>query len=84
MRHETALPRLASKGFVSAEHRALREIVERGDLTHVDGQAYLVAPVSLATVDALAAFEAEGEDREADPAEAQGDNEPTIASAVWA
>ncbi len=49
-----------------AERRAMREIVERGDLAEVNGQAYLVAPVSAPTIDALAAFEAEGEDREND------------------
>ena len=32
------------------ERRALREIVERGDLAHVDGQAYLVTPVSPETL----------------------------------
>ena len=47
-----------------AERRALREIVEIRDLVEVDGQTCLVAPVSDDTVDALAAFEAEGEDRE--------------------
>ena len=46
------------------ERRALREIVEHGDLTHVDGQAFLIAAVSPATLDTLAAFEAEAEDRE--------------------
>ncbi len=49
-----------------AERRAMREIVERGDLADVAGQQYLVAPVSPTTIDALAAFEAEGEDREND------------------
>ena len=49
-----------------SERRAMREIVERGDLAEVNGQAYLVAPVSAPTIDALAAFEAEGEDREND------------------
>ncbi len=49
-----------------AERRAMREIVERGDLAEVNGQVYLVAPVSAPTIDALAAFEAEGEDREND------------------
>ncbi len=52
------------------ERRALREIVERGGQAHVNGQAYLVAPVSPATIDALAGLEAEAEDREDDPAEA--------------
>ena len=83
MRHQTALPRLASEGFVSAERRALREIVKRGGLALVDGQAYLVVLVSAPTIDALAAFEAEAEDQEDDPDEAQGDDEPTMVSAVW-
>ncbi len=46
------------------ERRALREIVEGGDPADVGGTLYLVAQVSDATIDALAAFEAEGEDRE--------------------
>ena len=65
------------------ERRALREIVERGDLAHVDGQAYLVVPVSPATLDALAAFEAEGEDREDEPVEDQGDDGPSMVSITW-
>ncbi len=44
----------------------MREIVQAGDLTEVDGWRFLVAPVSDATIDVLAAFEAEGEDREND------------------
>ena len=66
------------------ERRALREIIERGDLAHVDGQAYLVAPVSAATIDALAAFSAEGEDLEDEPVEDDGDSEPSIVSTTWA
>ena len=46
------------------ERRALREICETGDLIKENGKTYLVAPVSSKTIDALAAFEAEGEDRE--------------------
>ena len=49
-----------------SERRAMREIVERGDLAEVNGEQFIVAPVSPATIDALAAFEAEGEDREND------------------
>jgi hypothetical protein len=45
------------------ERLAMREIVERGDLIHVDGVTYLVAPVSARCIDGLSAFEAEGEDR---------------------
>ena len=49
-----------------SERRAMREIAQHGDLTEVHGQQFIMAPVSPATVDALAAFEAEGEDREND------------------
>ena len=66
-----------------SEHHALREIVERGDLAVLDGQTYLVAPVSPTTIDTLAVFEAEHEDREDEPVEAQGDDEPSIVSATW-
>ncbi len=65
------------------ERRALREIVERGDLAHVNGQAYLVAPVSPETLDTLAAFEAEGEDREDEPVEDQGDDGPSVVNTTW-
>ena len=58
-----------------AERRAMREIVEAGDLAEVDGQTYLVAPVSSETVDALAAFEAEGEDRENDLCDEPGQDD---------
>ncbi len=55
----------------------MREIAQRGDLAEVDGKHYLVAPVSNATIDALSAFEAEGEDRENDLEDEPGhDNEP--------
>ena len=66
------------------ERRALREIAEHGDLAHVDGQAYLVAPVSTPTIDALAAFEAEGEDREDDLCdEPDQDDEPAVTGVAW-
>ena len=44
-----------------SERRAMREIVERGDLAEVNGEQFIVAPVSPTTIDALAAFEAEGD-----------------------
>ena len=53
-------------GLGPPERRALREIAEHGPLTVIEGQFFLVAPVSAPTIDALAAFEAEGEDREDD------------------
>ena len=56
-----------------AERRALREIVQPGDLTEVEGKVYLVAAVSAATIDALAAFEAEGEDMELDASDLELD-----------
>lgn len=46
------------------ERRAMREIAQGGDLADVGGTLYLVAQVSDATIEALAVFEAEGEDRE--------------------
>ncbi len=49
-----------------AERRALREIVQAGDLAEVEGKVYLVAAVAAATIDAMAAFEAEGADLEND------------------
>ncbi len=61
------------------ERRAMREIVQGGDLAEVDGKHDLVAPVSNATIDALAAFEAEGEDRENDLEDEPGvDVEPNF------
>ncbi len=66
------------------ERHALREIARLDDLAHVNGQAYLVAPVSPATLDTLAAFEAEAEDREDAPAEGQDDDELSIVSVTWA
>ena len=64
-----------------AERRAMREIVQRGDLAEVDCKRYLVAPVSNATIDAMAAFEAEGEDREGfddDQVDEDGTNESSL------
>ncbi len=57
------------------ERRALREIVETGDLVKENGHTYIVARLSSATIDALAAFEAEGEDRE--PMDLEDEPEPT-------
>ena len=53
---EAALPWLAGV-LGPAERRALREIAQAGDLAEVAGKTYLVAPVSPATIDAMAAFE---------------------------
>ena len=51
------------------ERLAMREIAERADLIFVDGQTYLVAPVTPRCIDTLAAFEADAEDREPEPDE---------------
>ncbi len=60
-----------------AERRAMREIVEYGDLFTVDGRRFIVAPVSDDALEALAAFEAEGSDREPDATcEPEFDREP--------
>ncbi len=65
------------------ERRALREIVETGDLVKENGHTYLIARVSSATIDALAAFEAEGEDREPIDLEDEPETtEPNLAGAV--
>ena len=54
-----------------------RSSVETSDLVTEGKHTYLVARVSSATVNTLAAFEAEGEDREADADnEADDDGEP--------
>ncbi len=60
---ESQLSWLAGK-LGPVERRALREICETGDLIEQDGKKFLVARVSEPTIDALAAFDAEGEDRE--------------------
>ena len=66
------------------ERRALREIVETGDLVKENGHTYIVARLSSATIDALAAFEAEGEDRENDlEDEPETDTEPNLGNASF-
>ena len=52
--------------LMAPERKALEEIVENGDILLIDGYAYLLAPVCPETVDILAAFGAEAEDREND------------------
>ena len=53
------------------ERKAMREICDGGDVLLISGEAWLLAPVSRATLGALAAFEADAEDRELEQ-----DNEP--------
>lgn len=48
------------------ERQALSEIVETADLITVDDQTFLLARVGRGTLDVLAAFGAEAEDREND------------------
>ena len=48
-------------------------IVQASDLAEVEGKFYLVAPVSPTTIDALAAFEAAGEDMELDASDLELD-----------
>ncbi len=69
-----ALSWLAGK-LGQAERRALRQIVEGADLIDVHGRTYLLAPVTAETIDALASFEAEGEDREDDLCDEADDGE---------
>ncbi len=64
------------------ERRALREIVETGDFVKENGHTYIVARLSSATIDALAAFEAEGEDRE--PMDLEDEPEATEANLAGA
>jgi len=60
---------------------ALRMIVETGDLTGGDGEAWLIVPATPALIDALAAFEAELADLEDDdPREEGADAEPSLGS----
>ena len=62
------------------ERLALRHIVETADLLDVgDSGTWLLVPTTTALLDALAAFEVEGEDRENDiEDEPQSDDEPSI------
>ena len=61
------------------ERRALREICETGELVKENGHTYVLARVSSETIDALAAFESEGEDREPDLEDEPGtDKEPSV------
>ncbi|MGE0117665.1 MAG: hypothetical protein AB7S71_01405 [Dongiaceae bacterium] len=52
--------------LIPAERRAMAEIADTADLLLIDDRTYIVAQVSPATVDALAAFDAQGEDLEVD------------------
>ena len=71
---EHALPYIAGQ-LGHAERKALRNIAETADLLFVEGQPYLLAMVTEATLAALAAFEAEAEDRENDLCDEPGQDE---------
>jgi len=63
-----------------AQRAPLRQIAQNGDFLTVDGRTYLLAPVTAETIDALAAFETEGEDRECDLEDEPGTDEE---GAAW-
>ena len=54
---------------------AVGRLLDHADLLHVGGAAYLLAPVSDAVLDALAAVGADTEDMEPEPTEDDGDGE---------
>ena len=56
-----------SEAICPPERRALREIVETGEVVQENGHTYLVARVSAATLDSLATFETGREDLEEEP-----------------
>ena len=67
-----------------AERRALRMIVETADLALIGDDLHLIVPVFGDLIDTLAAFEAEGEDRENDLCdEPHPDDEPTAGTSRW-
>ncbi len=53
-----------SEAICPPERRALREIIETGEVVRENGHTYLVARVSAATLDSLATFETSREDLE--------------------
>ncbi len=60
---------------------AVERLLDGADLLHVGGAAYLLAPVSDAVLDALAAVGADTEDAEIDdPTESDGDDEDYAAA----
>ena len=56
----------------------MREIAQAGDLAEVNGKTYLVAQVSPTTINALAAFEVEGDALEPESDANTGDDEPSL------
>ena len=78
------VPRWQAGNLGPDERRALREIAATGDVLHHGGKAFIVAPVSPATMDTLAAFEADLVDREPEHDDGDGslyddpDREPDV------
>ena len=60
---------------------AVERLLDYADLLHVDGTAYLLAPVSDAVLDALATVGADTEDMEPETVESDGDDEDCIVAA---
>ena len=58
------VPRWQAGNLGPDERRALREIAATGDVLEHGGKTFIIASVSPATMDALAAFEADLVDRE--------------------
>ena len=54
---------------------AVDRLVDNADLLHVGGAVWMLAPVSPAMVDALAAVGADTEDMELETTESDGDDE---------
>ena len=56
-----------SPALSDAERAALQLIVDKADLVHVAGRAFLVLPIDAETIDTLAAVGVETEDMEPEP-----------------
>ena len=59
---------------------AVGRLLDGADLLHVDGAAYLLAPVTDSVIDALAGIGADTEDLEPETVESDGDDEDHIAA----
>ncbi len=59
---------------------AVRRLLDNANLLHVGGAAYLLAPVSLAVLDALATVGADMADMEPEVVESDGDDEDCTAA----
>ena len=59
---------------------AVGRLVDNADLLHVGGAVWMLAPVSDAVLDALAALGADNADLEPEPVESDGDDEDYTAA----